>query len=147
MDIRKELAAWDGKSKAIISIIYDTHYIEIDFADSIIELINYPDFQKGATWLLKAYLEEGHCLQKKQIKCIYGYLKKLANWESKLHILQSLPFMPIAKVECKKVEQFLRETLTDKNKFIRAWGYNGFYILAKQYPVSLLSHKIETKKA
>ena len=60
-------------------------------------------------------------------------LDKLEHWETKLHILQSIPFMPIEITERKKVDAFLRETLTDPNKFVRAWSYNGFYELAMQH--------------
>ncbi len=28
----------------------------------------------------------------------------------------------------------MRKCLEDDNKFVRAWAYNGFYELAKQYP-------------
>jgi hypothetical protein len=29
---------------------------------------------------------------------------------------------------------FLRTCLADENKFVRAWAYNGFYLLSQQYP-------------
>jgi hypothetical protein len=50
--------------------------------------------------------------------------------------------MPISKNEIKTVEAFLRVSLTDSNKFIRAWAYNGFYEMAIQYP----EYKNETKQ-
>ncbi len=49
--------------------------------------------------------------------------------------------MPIAKGEKKKIEVFLRQCLTDGNKFVRAWAYNGFYEISVQYP----EYKKETK--
>ena len=49
-------------------------------------------------------------------------------------MLQCIPFMPIAKKNINVVYNFLRWTLTDQNKFVRAWSYNGFYELSKQHP-------------
>ncbi len=59
---------------------------------------------------------------------------EIEQWESKLHILQSFPFMPIPHSEKKKVEVFLRKCLVENNKFVRVWAYNGFYELAVQFP-------------
>jgi len=42
--------------------------------------------------------------------------------------------IPIQKQDKKSVENFLRKTLYNSNKFVRAWTYNGFYLLAKQHP-------------
>lgn len=47
--------------------------------------------------------------------------------------LQSVEYLPIAADDGKLFEQFLRIAITDNNKFVRAWAYNGFYLLAKQY--------------
>lgn len=133
MFIEQDIAAWDEKSAADIKAIYDAHHAEADFADSIIDLSFTQTFEKGATWLLKAWLESGHTLTKSQIRKIYGALDQLEHWEARLHVLQCIPFMPIPEVESKNVYTFLRLSLTDQNKFVRAWSYNGLYELSKQY--------------
>jgi len=76
----------------------------------------------------------GDHLEKSQIKKLFCALPEMEYWESRLHLLQCLPFMPIEKPEVKIVEKFLRKTLADHNKFVRAWAYNGFHVLAAQYP-------------
>ncbi len=58
-----------------------------------------------------------------------------------MHALQCLPFLTIDQSEKKLVETFLRITLSGQNKFVRAWSYNGFYELARQYP----EYQAETK--
>ncbi len=142
MSIEQEIANWDGKSSDDISKIYDSYSSELSFPDEIVKLIKNTAYQKGATWLLKFYLESGHHLDKIQIKSIYCFLLEIDNWETKLHILQSMSFMPISSLEIKTVEAFLRASLTDSNKFIRAWAYNGFYEMAIQYP----EYEEETKQ-
>jgi hypothetical protein len=133
LSLQKKIQAWNGKSADDIKAVYDSYHAQSNFADTIIKLAKDNAYQKGATWLLKAWLESGNKLESDQIKTIYSTLNGLEHWESKLHVLQSIPFMPIEKAERKKIETFLRETLTDPNKLLRAWSYNGFYELATQH--------------
>ena len=134
MSINQEIANWDGKSAADIEAIYGKYHGSTDFAETIIDLIKDAAYQKAATWLLKKWLESGNQVNAELAREVYRSLRLLMDWESKLHVLQSIPFLPIAKEDKKRVEAFLRETLTDTNKFVRAWSYNGFYELAMQYP-------------
>ncbi len=134
MNIERELVAWDGKSADAINAVYDRHSSEPEFLDRILVLINDASYQKGATWLLKQWLSSGNPIQVRHVKHVYSSLPSLIDWESKLHVLQSMPYMAIGKHEKSIVESFLRNTLTDPNKFVRAWAYNGFYELAIQYP-------------
>ena len=142
MSIELEIEQWDGKSANDIGKIYCSHCHDALFTSKIIELIGNESLQKGATWLLKRYLENENEISKVEISDIYKNLTTLEQWESKLHILQSLPFIPIPKSKKKKVEVFLRKCLIDNNKFVRAWAYNGFYELAVQFP----EYKSETKQ-
>ncbi len=142
MNLQKEISKWDGKSVIDIAAIYDCYNHEESFSSEVIKLIKHEPSQKGATWLLKRYFENNKKIKNNQVKKIYSALPRLKQWESKLHILQCIPSMPISKPEKKMVEAFLRKCLVDDNKFIRAWSYNGFYELSMQYP----EHKKETKK-
>ncbi len=134
MNIKQAISNWDGKSADDIAAIYHHHSGQSSFLTDIIALIEHPSFQKPASWLLKYHLESGAKLEVKTSKNIYVLLTKLKDWESRLHILQCIPMLPIEKTDKKKVELFLRDCLCDRNKFVRAWAYNGFYELSSQYP-------------
>ncbi|MBV1879589.1 MAG: hypothetical protein KUG79_18245 [Pseudomonadales bacterium] len=134
MSLEQALAAWDGKSADDIQAIYQSYREQADFTTSIVKLTKTESYQKGSTWLIKAWLEDGNILEATQIKIIYHRLDTLEHWQAKLHILQSMPFMPIKNADKKHVDKFLKVTLIDTNKFVRAWSYNGFYELAKQHP-------------
>ncbi len=41
--------------------------------------------------------------------------------------------MPISQNHKDEIEKFLRECLGNEKKFVRAWAYNGFQILAEQF--------------
>lgn len=144
--INLALAAWDGKSKEVIGDIFLAYKGYDEFSSYLIELLilkcakgepeytNAIFFQKGATRLLKAWLESGERLTSKQTTLILSHLYLLSSWEAKLHILQSFPYFSIGEAQVKSVEAFIRDKLMDTNKFVRAWAYHGFYELAKQYP-------------
>ena len=142
MSIQKEISGWDGKSVTDIEAIYKRYGHQASFSSDLIKCIEQEPQQKAVTWLLKRHLENGTKLKTDQVKKIYAALPKVRLWESKLHILQSIPLMPIPESEKKRVEVFLRKCLIDDNKFIRAWAYNGFYELSMQYP----EHKEETRQ-
>ncbi len=133
MSIKLEIEQWDGKSASDIGDVYDRHCHETSFVSDIVAFIENASLQKGATWLLKRYLENENKISENEVFDVYQKLGVIEKWESRLHILQSIPFMPIAKPDKKKVEAFLRGCLVDNNKFVRAWAYNGFYELTVQY--------------
>ncbi len=134
MTLEREIAAWDGKSADDIAEVFQSHKDDPGFIDVLIKLLGVSACQKGATWLLKAGLNEANKLNSRQVTEIFSSLDSLQHWESKLHVLQSLPSLAISGREKRRVEAFLRSTLTDKNKFVRAWSYNGFYELSRQHP-------------
>lgn len=133
MDLQSAIAQWNGKSADDITAIYNELCAHPNFIQQVIQLISDSDSQKGVTWLLKHWFDEKNSLESKQVEQIYQQLPKLNHWESKLHILQSIPYMPITQQQKNAVEAFLRITLTDSNKFVRAWSYNGFHQLAMQH--------------
>lgn len=130
MDIAEKIERWDGKSADSIGQLYDQSCHEPGFTSSLIKIINKPSVQKGATWLLKKHLETGELLSESEVDNLYKALPKLEHWETKLHVLQIMPYTLIEKKHIATVEPFLRECLNDKNKFVRAWAYNGFNELA-----------------
>lgn len=142
MSIKLEIGQWDGKSASDIGDIYDRHCHNPLFASEIITLVSDVSLQKGATWLIKRYLESENIIGKPEVSSIFQKLDTIEQWESKLHILQILSYTPIGKSQKKRVEVFLRNCLAENNKFVRAWAYNGFYELAMQYP----EHEKETRQ-
>ena len=134
MPIQSDIANWDGKSSESIEKLYEHYHQQAAFVDKLIKLLAQPDCASGASWLLKQHMESGHVLKNTQIKRIYKALYKLQDWQSRLHILQTMPFLPIDTAEKPALKRFLDEAINDSNKFVRAWSYNGLYLLAKQYP-------------
>ena len=141
MSIEQELKRWDGKSSNDIGDIYNRYCEEDNFVTTLIELAGHKAFENGATWLLKHHLENKHKLTIALVSAVFKIAPALDAWEAKLHMLQSICYLPIGEADKKNVESFLRSCLMDTNKFVRAWAYNGFYEISVQYP----EYKAETK--
>ncbi|TQV70728.1 hypothetical protein FKG94_20580 [Exilibacterium tricleocarpae] len=133
MSIKKAIAAWDGKSAQDIGAIYQSYGRAPSFIREVLLLLGGESSQQGASWLLKRFFEDGRELDAATVNKIYGLLPKLVDWQTKLHILQCIPYMPIEKRQAKRLQRFLQQCLTGDNKFVRAWAYNGFYELAVQH--------------
>jgi len=133
MCLRAAISKWNGKYVSDLEDIYKIHATQADFVNKLLGLIADGTYQSGATWLLKHYLDKGNSLRNSDVSRVYEMLKTLIPWQAKLHVLQSVEYLPIAADDAKLFEQFLRIAITDNNKFVRAWAYNGFYLLAKQY--------------
>lgn len=142
MSLKQAIDHWDGKSADDIAEIYKSYSGKTGFVDSLISLVSVNSAEKGATWLLKAWLDQGGAVTKAQSDGIIACFDSLRYWESKLHLLQSLSSLAIDVERKLLVERFLRSTLVDNNKFVRAWSYHGFYELARRYP----EYKEETKR-
>lgn len=128
------MAAWDGKSAAALQSAYERHCAEADFVATILERLADVDSQKAATWLLKKHLETGNSLSAAECRAIFAGLSLQEHWESKLHMLQCIPYLTIAEEDCAGLVRFLEACVGSDRKFVRAWAYNGFNELALSFP-------------
>lgn len=134
MRLLEEIASWDGKSAAALQSTYERHGDEEGFLATILEHIGDVELQRAATWLLKRHLEAGNSLSPGGSRAILGVLSDQEHWESKLHVLQCLPYLDIPEDQSAALEQFLDSCLESDKKFVRAWAYNGYNELSLRFP-------------
>ncbi len=134
MTMLQDLSFWNGRSIDDILKIYHEYESSSSFVDELVSLITERIEENGATWLLKHHLEQGARLRSEHVDRIYKVLPRLSDWEGRLHILQSIPYMPIDDNNRDLVETFVRKGLNGDHKFIRAWSFNGLYELANTFP-------------
>jgi len=125
---------WDGRNTQSLIDFFAEYGETSEFLSCLLSYLSQQETQRVASWLLKHFCEQGGQLNQAHIEQVYSQLGNLVHWESRLHILQCIGYMPISDMVKKPLEAFLRATLIDNNKFIRAWSYNGFYLLCMQYP-------------
>ncbi len=133
-DLQEDVSAWDGKSSDDIKKIFSAHQKSSSFIADIISLMSEEQYQKAVSWLLKHYLESGGSIKSSDIHSVYRLLPTLSHWESILHLLQCIPYLPISPKDKNAVNAFVRQAMTHSNKFVRAWSYSGLHELACQFP-------------
>jgi hypothetical protein len=90
--------------------------------------------QVGATWLLKRYQERGAQFSESLVARLLELLTSVNRWESRLHLLQMLPGLPIPNSCAPELKESLIGWTLHRNLFVRSWAYSGLYRLASIYP-------------
>ncbi|QDV16911.1 hypothetical protein Pan153_15450 [Gimesia panareensis] len=132
-DLKRELETVAGQPVADLQGVYDRHSEDPALATELVSFLVDPELQKPASWLLRRSLEAGQTLSVTEARPLFRSLSGLKDWETRLQILQSLPYLTIGKRDDKPLEAFLHDCLAGENKFVRAWAYNGFHELALQH--------------
>ena len=136
IDLKQALSEFDGKHTDRLESLAE--HLDPDAA-TIRKLYTLagrdePQFQVGATWILKRLLEQGAPFSRSQSRRCIDLLMGTSHWEARLHLLQMLAELDIAEAQCPGLRLALVRGLEDKNKLVRAWSYNGLAVLATQYP-------------
>ncbi|MEZ5347256.1 MAG: hypothetical protein R2681_17045 [Pyrinomonadaceae bacterium] len=134
MNLEESIILWDGRSKEKIETVYEKFSASKEFIEEVFVLCRREETETGATWLLKQHLESGVSISVEKKAEFFDLLKEPKAWEAKLHLLQCLPFFSIPASKEAAAAEFVRNCLTSRNKFVRAWAYGGFCKLAEEYP-------------
>ena len=95
MTLASAIAAWDGKSADDIESVGEAHSGAATYLSELVEHAVREDLQRGATWLLLAALRGGRKLSEAQERALLSDLSPIQDWETRLHVLQSLPYLTI----------------------------------------------------
>lgn len=127
-----KLLEWDQKTSKYLKNIYLKFNHEKNFIKILLSFLKEKELQKASTWLLKCYLEDSKKLTNKQITELFLLSNLLQDWESQLHLLQSLKYLEIRDETL--LEKFLEKTLKNEKTFVRAWTYTGLDLLSSKFP-------------
>jgi len=134
-ELNNKLKLWDGVHIECLTELYSENYSSSDFFESLVTIcVNEQDLQKTATWLIKHHYDNGQTLPEQLTERLLISCETVKNWEAKLHLLQLLPHFKLTDKSIIISEDFIRKCLEDKNRFVRAWAYNGLYELTKYIP-------------
>ena len=134
MSLSEKVVKWDGKSAEEIGIVYERFSSEPGFIGNLFVLLEKRESQIGASWLLKRSVENGEEIETELQPNLFTCLKEAQDWETRLHLLQIVPHIRIEETVRETLEHAVRNCLGDKNKFVRAWAYGAFYLLADSFP-------------
>jgi hypothetical protein len=85
----------------------------------------------GATWVLKHHLEAGVVCDGRTGGSLIALISRARREESRLHLLQCLPFLQLSAAQATKLHPTLLEEIASPNAFVRAWAYNGLGLLVR----------------
>lgn len=134
-ELNSKLKLWDGVHTEYLTELYGVNSLSLDFFENLVAIcVNEQDLQKTATWLIKHHYDNGQKLPGFLTERLLTSCKTVENWEAKLHLLQLLPYFKLTNKSIIITEDFTRKCLEDNNKFVKAWAYNGLYVLTKYIP-------------
>jgi len=130
----EELESWNGKDTSVLLKFYQAAASNELFCSKLLALIENESYSDAATWLLYHHLGEGHEFRKKERIAFFEKLAYSSNWQTNLHLLQMLQFVPLDERFVDEIEQMLRQSIFSKKPFVRAWAYYGFALLTEVAP-------------
>jgi len=135
MKLRHHVKNWDGKDIEFLKTTYEHYATEEGFHQDLLDSLALTEkHQSAASWLIRRSLQRGYTPDGQQTSYIFRVLADCTSWEAQLNLLQCMELLQVPVSARPVLEKYLREALTNPNKFVRAWAYNGFYQLARQYP-------------
>src|SRR5450755_963658 len=133
--LEAQLQHFDGKdtdSLLRVAATLSPDRSTIDYLISLAERSDTP-MQTAATWLLKHFQSRDVSFTPDQVTRLVEQLRCPGPWESRLHLVQMLPGLALPAACTEQLFQSLVATLSERNKFVRAWVYTALHSLASQH--------------
>lgn len=130
------LEQFDGKHTDILDRVADDFPANPSLLSHLVSMAECADspVQTAATAVLKRYSTAGAVFTSTLVVRLLDLLSTVTHWESRLHLLQMLPALPIPSSHAESLCESLHGSLRDRNKFVRAWAYGGLHRLASLHP-------------
>ena len=136
MSLHLELSRFDGKGIAELKSIKAAREHSSELLSELVDITGDEDknMQIGATWLLRAYLEEGARLSAGQLGRLVDALPAMSDGFARLHICQLMREVDVSPRHAEALAGFFRACWQSENTFLRAWAPDGFWRLADHHP-------------
>jgi hypothetical protein len=132
VSLHHELSRFDGKGLAVLEAILANTAVSTEVLDTLVAIVDGEDAhrQTGASWLLRAYLQEGAALEAKQVSRLASALAGMHDGFGRLHVCQAMDDITVPPAHAEFFADFFRSCASSKNTFLRAWAPHGFFQLA-----------------
>ena len=130
-----DLSAYDGKAVTLLGEAEARHGTAAGYLGelAVLSASDLPQVSDGATWLLKAALEEGRVLSEAETRTLISGLARITHWPAQLHICQFLERVEVPADAAAPVADWLAGLLAHKRPFLRAWSMSALCALAAQH--------------
>jgi hypothetical protein len=136
MNILMALADYDGTHKEPLEAILRTWEPTAELLAELVELSSAEDASvaAGATWLLRAWVEQGVPLRPHDVSELARRLTGITALWARLHVCQTIRSLRIDTQDAGLFGTFLGECRGSERPFIRAWATDGLHHLALRHP-------------
>lgn len=97
----------------------------------------------GATWILKAELEDGLALPQEMTARLVASLDGVQSWQARLHLCQSVEALDLSADQAETVIRWAQALSNHDRPFLRAWSLHVIVTLARRFD----SHRAEAEAA
>jgi len=133
---RSRLQAFDGKAISLLSETAAEFGMGPQVIDLLIALSPDPDSNvaTGATWLLKAHLDQNNTFSQAQTTALIAAAPKIQPWQAQLHICQMISRLDSSAQDTAQLADWLSPLLSHSRPFLRAWSLDALLGLASRAP-------------
>ena len=134
-DLRGRLLEFDGAAVSVLSEARADCRGHDRFFEDLIALSADPcgSVADGATWILKAELEDGAELTPQLAEVLVSALDRLTSWQSVLHVFQIIDKVRLNEAQAGRVIQRAKSFTVDKRPFLRAWSMHAIVVLGRAF--------------
>ena len=132
--LEKALARYDGKATDALAEIRAAFGDRRTFLSELISLATHEEatVADGATWLIKAQLDDGARLTSAETEALLGHLSAITSWQAQLHICQSVRHFDVPAHLANSCADWFEALLTIDRPFLRAWSMDALQQLARR---------------
>lgn len=127
MTLETRLLDFDGKAVTLLSEARTACRDEPGFLSALVGFCadGRADVSAGATWILKAELEDGASLSPPLTARLVASLETITAWQAQLHLCQLISMLSLAPDQAEAVRTWLWPFLSHERPFLRAWALDA----------------------
>lgn len=134
-DLEEQISNFDGVNVSTLSEARVKFKDAPNYLDDLVRLCfdERSNISDGATWILKAELEEGRELSAELTQKIATSLDKLSSWQAQLHLCQLAEYLTLTPHLAERFITWARAFSDHPRPFLRAWAITVRYNLGTQF--------------
>lgn len=132
--LEQALARYDGKATDALAEIRAAFGDQRTFLAELVSLAVHEEaaISDGATWLIKAQLDDGPRLTSSETEALLGHLDAITSWQAQLHICQSVRHLDVPTPLVNSCADWFEALLKSDRPFLRAWSMDALQHLAQR---------------
>ena len=135
--LEEALRRYDGKTTEGLAQIRTAFGSQETFLSELVPMAVHKDatVSDGATWLIKALLDDGGRLAGSETEALLGRLDAITSWQAQLHICQAVRHLAVPTHLARNCADWFEALLRSNRPFLRAWAMDALQQLASREAV------------